>query len=160
MKIQKGGGPKGPTNITPSNPSSELSWPYFDWMRDFERSMMRRFSEFLSPWGMEFTETAPFEMHETEKGYVVSAAMPGFDEKEIEVRVEPWRLVLHAKHEESTEKKGEPSFLEHREFTRSINFPAEVNPEKVNAVLAKGVLEVTLEKAQTAKKVTVHPKAA
>jgi HSP20 family molecular chaperone IbpA len=161
MKIQKGGGPKGPAKITPSTPSPTMSYePYFEWMRDFERSMTRRFYEFFAPWRMEFPETPHCEMQETEKGYVVSVAMPGFEEREIEVRVQPWRLYLHAKHEETKEKKGEPAFQEHREFTRWIEFPAEVNPENVNAVLSKGVLEVTLEKAQTARKIEVHTKAA
>jgi HSP20 family molecular chaperone IbpA len=161
MKIQKGEGPKGPAEITPSAPSVAMQWePFFESMREFERSMMRRFYEFFSPWAVEFKESAPFEMRETEQGFVVSAAMPGFDESEIEVRVEPRRLYLHAKHEETTEKKGERVFQQHREFTRWIDFPAEVNPEKANAMLAKGVLEVTLEKAQTARKVAVRSKAA
>jgi HSP20 family protein len=158
MRIQRGGTPK--TAIAPSA-SSAMTWePYFEGMREFERYMMRRFSEFFSPWGVQFEEPAPVETRETEQGYVVSAAMPGFEEGEIEVRVEPWRVYLYAKHEESTEKKGEPRFQEHREFTRWIEFPAEVNPEKANAVLTNGVLRVTLEKAQTARRVEVRTKAA
>jgi HSP20 family molecular chaperone IbpA len=161
MKIQKGGGPKGPREIARSAPSVAIEWePFFESMREFERSMMRRFSEFFSPWAVDFKESTLFEMRETEQGFIVSAAMPGFDESEIEVRIEPWRLYLHAKHEESTEKEGERVFQQHREFTRWIDFPAEVNPEKANAVLARGVLEVTLEKAQSARKVQVRSKAA
>lgn len=163
MKIRKGGGQKGLAKTSPSAQPIAMQWePFFERMREFERSMTQRFYELFSRRGVELTEaeSIPFEMRETERGYVVSAAMPGFAESEIEIRVEPWRLYLHAKHEESTEKKGEPAFQEHRELTRWIGFPAEVNPEKVNAALAKGVLEITLEKARTARKIEVRPKAA
>jgi HSP20 family protein len=123
---------------------------------EFFGAWMRPFSEFLGPWKTEFE---PFTMRETEHGFVVSATVPGFKETEVEVSVEPWRVYVHAQHEEAS-KKGEPVFEEHREFSRWIEFPAEVSPEKAKAVLSKGVLEVTVEKAQAAKRVEVQPKAA
>ena len=161
MRIQRKGGTKAPVKVTPSAPAvAMVGEPYFERMQEFERSMMRQFHEFFAPWRVNFEfEPAPFNMRETEGGFAVSAAMPGFKETEIEVRAEPWRMFLHAKHEEAAEK-GEPVFEERREFTRWIEFPAEVNPETAKAVLSKGVLEVTLEKAQVAKKVAVHPRAA
>jgi HSP20 family molecular chaperone IbpA len=140
-------------------PSPSLSWePYSERTREFERYLIRQFNEMFAPWRVNFElEAAPFNMREREKGFVVSAAMPGFTGAEIEVRVEPWRMFLQAKHEES---RREPTFEEHREFTRWIEFPAEVNPETAKAMLSNGVLEVTLEKAQTARKVEVHPRVA
>jgi HSP20 family molecular chaperone IbpA len=157
MKIQKRAGPKAAEKIASAAPSAPQAWePYFERMQEFERSIVRPFYEFFSPWRAAFkVEFAPFQLRETEQGFSVAAAVPGFKESEIEIRAEPWRLFLHAKHEESTERKGGPVFEEHREFTRWVEFPAEVNPEKVKALLSNGVLEVTLEKAHTAKKVEV-----
>lgn len=154
MKIQKRGGQAAEKITAPPAP---LAWePYFERIQEVERSMVRHFYEFFSPWRAAFKfEVAPFKLRETEQGFTISAAMPGFKESEIEVRAEPWRLFLHAKHEEFTEKKGAPIFEEHNEFTRRVDFPAEVNAENVKAVLRNGVLEVTLDKAQTAKKVEV-----
>jgi HSP20 family protein len=162
MKIQKRAGPKTAQKVMPTAPPAPLAWEaYFERIQKLEHSIVRHFYEFFSPWKGGFTfEFAPFELRETEQGFTLFAAMPGFKESEIEVRAEPWRLFLNAKHEESSEKKGEHVFEEHNEFTRWVDFPAEVNPEKVQAVLSKGVLEVRLEKAQTAKKVEVHSKAA
>lgn len=162
MKIQKKAGPKAAEKITTAASPAPLAWePYFEGIQEFERFMMRPFYEFFSPWRAAFKfEFAPFELRETEHGFTVSAAMPGFKESEIEVRAEPWRLLVRAKHEESSEKKGVPEFEEHNEFTRWVDFPAEVNPQKVQAALNKGILNVTLEKAKTAKRVEVHSKAA
>jgi HSP20 family molecular chaperone IbpA len=157
MRIQSRAGPKASEKITHAAPPTPPAWePYFERLQEFERSLWRHVSEFFPPSRAAFRfEFAPPELRETERGFTVHAAVPGFKESEIEVRVEPWRLFLHAKHEESTEKKGELGFEEYHEFTRWVDFPAEVNPEKVKAVLSKGVLEVTLEKAQTARKVEV-----
>jgi len=158
MKIKKGAGPKATKKIAPTVPSAPLEWKlYWKRMEEFERYMTGRIDEFfLRAFNL---ESATFEVRETAQAFRVSADMPGFKESEIEIRAEPRRLFLHAKHEESIEKKGEP-VSEEKEFTRWVNFPAEVNPEKVEAVLSKGVLEVMLEKAQAAKKVEVHSKAA
>jgi len=162
MKIQKRSEPKVAEKIAPVVPSAPLAGEsYFERMPEIERSMVRHFYQFFSPWrGVFELEFVPLELRETEQSFTVSAAMPGFKENEIEVRAKPWRLFLHAKHDESTEKKGEPVFEEHKEFARWLDFPAEVNPGKVRAVLSRGVLEVTLEKAETAKKVEVHSEAA
>ena len=162
MRIQKRAGTKPTEKITPATPLAPLAWePYFERLQEFERSMFRHVYELFSPWraAFRFEFTTP-ELRETEQGFTVYAAVPGFKESEIEVRAKPWRLVLHAKHEQPIEKKGEPAFEEYNEFTRWVDFPAEVNPEKVKTVLSKGVLEVTLEKAQTTRKIEVHSKAA
>jgi len=161
MKIQKGAGPKVTEKIAPVVPSAPpVRESYFERMQEFDRTMARHYYEFFSPWRAFTFGFAPFDLDETEQGFTVSAAMSGFKESEIEVRAEPWRLFLHAKHDESTEKKGEPVSEEHNEFTRWVDFPAEVNPEKVKAVFSRGVLEVTLEKAHIARKVEVNSRAA
>jgi HSP20 family protein len=162
MKIRNRAGTKTAAKVMHTDPPAPAAGEaYLERIQKLEHSIVRHFYEFFSPWkgGFNF-EFAPFELRETEQGFTLFAAMPGFKESEIEVRAEPWRLFLNAKHEESSEKKGEHVFEEHNEFTRWVDFPAEVNPEKVEAVLSKGVLEVRLEKAQTAKKVEVHSKAA
>jgi HSP20 family molecular chaperone IbpA len=154
MKLLKKKSSKALVKVTPA-PVWE---PYFERMQEFERSMMRQFREFFAAWRVGESEMAPLNMRETEREFIVSAAMPGFKEGEVEVRVEPQRMFLHAEHEEATKK--EPVFEEYREFTRWVEFPVEVKAETAKAVLSKGVLEVTVEKAQAGKRITVHPKAA
>ena len=112
-------------------------------------------SEFLNPVRVELTET------DTE--FTVHAEVPGFNEKELEIVAEPGRLFITGKSERKTEEKKKKTIyseMSEKEIFRSFSLPAEIDPEKVNAVLKNGVLEITMHKAKRAKKVMVMAKAA
>lgn len=105
----------------------------------------------------------PIEITENEKEVTVKAGMPGFAEKEIEINVEPHRLFISGTHEEKSEnkKKGENVYSERSDqVCRTIDLPADVDPDKVKATLSKGELEITLPKKEIGKKNTVEQKAA
>ncbi len=112
-------------------------------------------SEFLSP--------VPVELAETDTEFTVRAEVPGFTEKELEIVVEPGRVFITGKTENrSEEKKKKRIYSEicENEIFRSFSLPAEIDPERVNAVLKNGFLEISLRKAKLVKKVTVVAKAA
>lgn len=105
----------------------------------------------------------PVELSQTEKELTVSAGLPGFTEKDIEIRVEPRRLFITGKREEKSEdkKKGQTVYSERsNEVFRTIDLPVEVDPDKVKATLSKGDLEITLPKKEIGKKVVVEQKIA
>jgi HSP20 family protein len=105
----------------------------------------------------------PVEVTETEKDVTVKAGMPGFAEKDIEIKVEPRRLFISGMHEEKSEdkKKGETVYSERSDqVCRTINLPAEVDPDKVKKTLSKGELEITLPKKEIGKKIAIEQKAA
>lgn len=146
-------------------------------LADVERKIARRAYELFSASGftnghdMEdwlFAETEvfgkmPLEVKETENELTVTAGLPGFAEKDIEITVEPGRLVITGKREERTEnkKKGETVYSERsNQVFRAIDLPADVDPDKVKATLSKGELEITLPKKEVGKKITVEPKVA
>ena len=148
---------------------------FFDRVKEFEDAMMRRrFYELFTPFTGSRELEGPFEneyeylhvpieLRETEDGFVIYAEIPGFKEKEIEVRVEPWRVFLTGKREEITEqRKGKMVYSEraYNQISRWFELPAEIDPEKVKATLTKGVLEIVLQRAQVAKKVPIEVKAA
>ena len=112
----------------------------------------------------EFLEQVPLEISETEKELKVTAALPGFTEKDIEVRVEPRRLFISGHREERSEdkKKGEVVYSERRsdQVCRAIDLPAEVDPDKVKTTLSNGELEITLPKKEVDKKLMIEEKAA
>jgi HSP20 family protein len=149
---------------------------FFDRMKEFEDSMMRRLYELFTPSfftpnpefenvfrGETEYSTVPLELTETEDGFLVHAEVPGFTEKELELRVEPLRIYIGAKKEEKVEpKKGKTLYSErtYHQVARWFDLPFEINPDKVKATLNKGLLEISLLKAQPAKKVPIEVKAA
>jgi HSP20 family protein len=112
----------------------------------------------------EFLCSVPVELTETDAEFTVRAEVPGFTEKELEIVAEPGRLFITGKSEKKAEEKKKKetiySEISEKEIFRSFLLPAEIDPEKVNAVLKNGVLEITMPKAKLPKKVSVMAKAA
>lgn len=103
----------------------------------------------------------PVEVSETEKDVTVKAGMPGFAEKEIEIEAEPRRLFISGMHEEKSENKKKGVYSERSDqVCRTINLPADVDPDKIKKTLSKGELEITLPKKEIGKKITIEQKAA
>jgi HSP20 family protein len=99
------------------------------------------------------------KLYETEEALMVRAEVPGFTEKELDVHVEPWRLIIEGKKEFKEEKKEVPVYKEKfNKIYRTVKFPIEIRPEEVKAILKNGVLELTLPKAEVIKKVHVEVK--
>jgi HSP20 family molecular chaperone IbpA len=120
----------------------------------------------LADWFLAESEVlgkTPIELSDNDKEFTITAGMPGFTEKDVEIRVEPRRVFITGKREEKSEdkKKGETFYSERsNEVFRTVDLPAEVDPDKVKATLSKGELEITLPKKEIGKKVVVEPKAA
>jgi len=94
-----------------------------------------------------------FNMHEHEKALMVEAEVPGFTDKDLEISVEPTRLVITGKHETTEKKeKGKAVYEEFtsNELVRVIDLPHEVEPGKVTATLKDGVLKLELPKVTEA----------
>jgi len=111
----------------------------------------------------ELLDKMPVELKETDKELTVSAALPGFTEKDVDIRVEPRRLFITGKREEKTEdkQKGETIYSERsKQVFRTIDLPAEIDPDKVKAILSQGELEIILPKKEVGKKVKVDAKVA
>lgn len=147
-------------------------------MQDIENAIARRAHELFASRGFtdgqdvsdwltaesEVLEPFPLKLSETEEEITLKADLPGFSEKDIEVRVEPWYIFIGGRREEKTEskQKGEVVSAESRSsgVFRAINLPAEVDSEKVEAAFDKGVLQIVLPKKEAGKKVAIENKAA
>jgi HSP20 family protein len=111
--------------------------------------------ELLHPMAVNITET--------DEVFTVEAEVPGFTEKEIEVRVERGRVTITGRREFSKEeKKGKKVCAEacSDQVLRIIDLYSEIESDKVSATLKNGVLEITLPKAPKAQPVRIRPKAA
>lgn len=106
------------------------------------------------------------ELSETDTELTVKAGLPGFAEHDIDVRVEPRRLFIAGNREEKSEQtQTDKSRIVYSEWNtnrifRTIDLPAEVDPDKVTASISNGVLQITMLKKETSRKVTIEPKAA
>ncbi len=101
---------------------------------------------------------------EKDKTYEVTADVPGFDEKNIEVKVVNGSLSIKGERKSEKEEKKKDYYLSEREFgsfERSFPMPEGVDREKIEASVKKGVLTVTLPKTAEAltpaKKIEVKP---
>jgi HSP20 family protein len=89
---------------------------------------------------------------------VVTAEVPGFGPKDLDIAVEPMRVTIRGKLEEAIEKvDGERTLTERssNEILRSLTLPAEVDPSSATAKLANGVLTVTVKRVQIKEPVKV-----
>ncbi|HYM05271.1 MAG TPA: Hsp20 family protein [Terriglobales bacterium] len=108
----------------------------------------------------------PVHVNITESGenFEVKAEVPGFNEKEIEVSVEPRRLTITGKREteQRVEKKGKTVYSEScsDQILRIVDLPANVDAEKTTATLKNGVLHLTMPKAAKARAIEIKSKAA
>jgi len=127
--------------------NSENGHDWEDWFRAE--------SELLTP--------VPMKVIETGGDLQVRAEVPGFTDKDIEVRIEPRRLIICGKKQQTSElNRGEAlgRVEKSHEIFRALDLPHEIDPEKVTATLNRTVLEVILPNAHASKKTPAGVKAA
>lgn len=130
----------------------------------FQREMNRLFDDFFKGIGLRpFAEGTEIEgvfspqvdMREDEHSIKVTAELPGMDEKDIDINLTKDALTIRGEKKEEREEKGKESYYMERSygsFTRVLPVPSEIDPEKVEATFAKGVLNIVLPKVQKEKK--------
>lgn len=94
------------------------------------------------------------EITETDDAYTVEAELPGFAKEEIELEVEGDRLRLRAERKEEKEEEKDNYIVKEREhgtYVRTFILPEDVAADKIEANMDKGILKVTLPKAEETK---------
>ncbi len=165
---------------TETKEATPAAWRPFDSLR---REVDRLFDDFgaevwRSPFRRSTADMEPIfrrEFHtglstamdiaEKDSAYEVTADVPGFDEKNIEVKVENGSLCIKGERKSEKEEKKKDYHLTEREFgsfQRRFALPPGVDTDKIDAKLTKGVLTVTLPKKPEAQKPakTIEVKAA
>lgn len=111
----------------------------------------------------EILQPVPVEIADDDDSLIVRAEVPGFTPKDLEVKVEPSRLLIRGQSENTRQRSAEKTIYsecEKSQIFRVVNLPTKVNPDKVTASLQQGVLQVTLPKANGVKPNKVEVKAA
>ena len=130
-----------------------MSLSHFDPLtnfRVFEDAFARLLNEPQSnrPW------SPAVDIYETENELVLKADLPGFNENDIDVRVENNTLTVHGERKFDQTVKEENYLRVERSygsFSRSFGLPNTVNTEAIKAEYKNGVLSVELPKRAESK---------
>jgi HSP20 family protein len=139
---------------------------FFDPFVAFRREMDRMFDDFFNNFGFGSRSLRPLsgswqgvtptvDVAETDRELVVTAELPGLDQKDFEVTLAGDVLTIKGeKKAEQEQKEGDHYYMERRfgAFSRSVRLPFEVKDEKVEAKYDKGVLTIRVPKPTEAQK--------
>jgi HSP20 family molecular chaperone IbpA len=146
-----------------------------DRMKEVSESIAKRAYEFFEQRGrevgrdiddwlhaeMEVLRPVPIEITEADGELKISAEAPGFSAKDLQVAVEPRRVIISGKTEKTHEREtGKTVYSERRskEIFRALDLPVEVDPTRTAAGLKDGILQLTVAKALPAAPVKVDIK--
>lgn len=109
----------------------------------------------------EMLHPAHVQIRESDDAVIVDAEVPGFDANELQLSLEPRRLIISGKRESRSDGTKENVVYSERcssELLRSVELPTEVNVSRATAKLNDGVLELNVAKAVAAKPVPIQAK--
>ncbi len=98
------------------------------------------------------------DVSETEKEVLITAELPGMEEKEVELLLTPETLTIKGEKKIESEEKERDYYRSERvygSFCRTIGLPSGIDKDKTAATFKKGVLKVTLPKTVQAQKEVV-----
>ena len=142
------------------------AYPFTNLREEMNRVFDNFFGDsFMAPFGrgMGFPSTArasgliapKVDVKETERAVVISAELPGIDEKDVELVYRDGVLTLKGEKKYERDQNEENVHVMERSygsFQRSFQVPDTVDAEKIDANFDKGVLTITLPRSPEALK--------
>jgi HSP20 family protein len=130
---------------------------------DMHREMDRIFDSFFSdafsraPLTSAVAAAVPVALHldvaETEKAYIVSAELPGLEDKDIDLTLADGVLTLKGEKQQEAETEGKSFHRVERRygsFKRVLQLPGDADENAINATMKNGVLQIEIGKNQKA----------
>lgn len=144
----------------------------FDRMEELTCETARRAYDFFEQRGGEFgseledwfkaereiLRPVPVEIKESNGNILVSAAVPGFEPKELEVSVQDKTLIISGETESHKKEEEENTIVQEwksNKIFRQLSLPSSVEKNKAEAHLKNGILELSLPKAAGAESTKV-----
>jgi HSP20 family protein len=126
----------------------------------FRSDLEEMFDRFFARWPTVVEEgwmaLTGVELKETDDRVLVRTDAPGFELGDFAIEVTGATLTIAAEHKTEGHAKEPPV---ERSLRRIVTLPAAVDPDRVEARYRNGVLEVTLPRAEPAKRRKVEVKA-
>ena len=91
------------------------------------------------------------DISEESRAITVKAEIPGIESEDLNVTLDGRRLTIRGEKKQEKEEKEENLHRVERyygSFTRTVELPAEVDPDKIDASYKKGVLQIVLKKTK------------
>ena len=124
-------------------------------LTDIQTQMNRLFDNFMGhPMGsgmMERVWAPAVDMYETKDAVVVSAELPGLNEKDIRLSITGDVLTIHGERQWGDEAREAGHYRQERwfgKFERALVLPVPVETGQVKATYRDGVLTITLPKSE------------
>lgn len=145
-------------------------WSPLDELTEMQREFRRTFGRLLP---LPLMERRPLEsewlpdidMFARGNDLVIQAEIPGVDPKDVSIEVTDNTLTLSGERKTRKEAKEENYYrseISYGSFLRELSVPSGIDPNSINAVYDKGILEITIPKAaeeERPKKVKIQVKA-
>ena len=122
------------------------------WLNDFDRYVERELGR--PNWQSDVSMGLPVDVSESDEGFVVKASVPGVDPEQVEITFEDDVLTIRGEIESDSETEEENYHIRERQFgsfSRSLRFPVTVNAEAIEASYEKGILTLSVPKAEEVK---------
>lgn len=141
-----------------------IRWDPFRDLITLREKMNRLFEEAYSARGEErdlvsSSWTPSVDIYETEQQLVLTAELPGIEDKDIEIKIEDNTLTLKGERKFEKETKEENYHRIERaygSFYRSFSLPPYIDQDNIGAEHQHGVLKITMPKKHEAKPRTVR----
>ncbi len=127
-------------------------------------AMDRLFDDaFTRPINMSAVSAMPaIDMYQDDENVVVKAQLPGLSNDDVQISVTDDILTLRGEFKQENEEEGKSYHIREQRygtFERTISLPTDVQVDKAKALFEKGVLTITLPKAEKVKPKTISIKA-
>ena len=146
-----------PSTVTRWDPAAEVASMRGLMDRLFDQSF-GRFPAFRNG-GEEFgVTTLGLDVFETNDAFVIKAAVPGVDPKDVDISVDDDILTIRGEFQQRDEAKDDQYLrreLRYGAFQRALRLPPTVDAERADAQFEHGVLKLTLPKKQEARARTI-----
>lgn len=107
----------------------------------------------------ELLKPVPLEVNEANDTLNIRVEVPDFKENELEVNLDEGLLTITGEHRDENEEKDDKKYLAKRctqRIFRRVLLPAKVISENATATLKSGVLEISVPKAEPARKLAIR----
>jgi HSP20 family protein len=123
-------------------PSTLQPWrPFESFRREVRSPFGRSFIEPFQRSEAAFGSMPAVDVTQTDKGYEITAELPGMEDKDVEVKLTNGILTIRGEKRDEKEEKNKDYYLSERSFgsfERSFQVPENIDADKISAGFKKG----------------------